>query len=324
MRTQKVVIADYYYESIHQEQAVMAELGAQLTDHHCTTEEEVIAAAEGCDALICQFAPITRRVIETLTNCKVIVRYAIGVDNIDLKAAEEHGIYVCNVPDYSIDEVSNHAIALLMDCVRKLTYLVNQVKQGNCSYTLIKPLFRMEGKTLGLVGFGRIPRLVAKKMAGFGVEIIAYDPMIDEQAAEQLGVKPVPLDALLQTSDYISVHCPLMDSTYHMFDKTSFQKMKKTAIFINTARGGVVNEADLIWALENGEIGMAGLDVTETEPIPMDHPLLKLDNAVVTPHAAWYSEEAVKSLQLKVAEEVARVLRGEEPKNPVNHPKSDK
>ena len=118
----KVVIADYYYESIHQEQAVMAELGAELKDYHCTTEDEVIAVAEGCDALICQFAPITRRVIETLTNCKVIVRYAIGVDNIDLKAAEEHGIYVCNVPDYSIDEVSNQAIALLMDCAKKLTY----------------------------------------------------------------------------------------------------------------------------------------------------------------------------------------------------------
>jgi len=317
----KVVIADYYYESIHQEQAVMAELGAELKDYHCTTEDEVIAVAEGCDALICQFAPITRRVIETLTNCKVIVRYAIGVDNIDLKAAEEHGIYVCNVPDYSIDEVSNQAIALLMDCAKKLTYLANQVKQGNCSYTVIKPLFRMEGKTLGLVGFGRIPRLVAKKMAGFGLDIITYDPMVNEQAAKELGVTPVSLDELLERSDYISVHCPLMESTHHMFNKETFQKMKNTAIFVNTARGGVVKEEDLIWALENGEISMAGLDVTETEPIPMDHPLLKLDNAVVTPHAAWYSEEAVKSLQLKVAEEVARVLRGEDPKNPVNHPK---
>jgi len=317
----KVVIADYYYESIHQEQAVMAELGAELKDYHCTTEDEVIAVAEGCDALICQFAPITRRVIETLTNCKVIVRYAIGVDNIDLKAAEEHGIYVCNVPDYSIDEVSNQAIALLLDCAKKLTYLANQVKQGNCSYTVIKPLFRMEGKTLGLVGFGRIPRLVAKKMAGFGLDIITYDPMVNEQAAKELGVTPVSLDELLERSDYISVHCPLMESTHHMFNKETFQKMKNTAIFVNTARGGVVKEEDLIWALENGEISMAGLDVTETEPIPMDHPLLKLDNAVVTPHAAWYSEEAVKSLQLKVAEEVARVLRGEDPKNPVNHPK---
>ena len=131
----------------------------------------------------------------------------------------------------------------------------------------------------------------------------------------------VSREEAFRQADVLSVHCPLMESTHHMFNKETFQKMKNTAIFVNTARGGVVKEEDLIWALENGEISMAGLDVTETEPIPMDHPLLKLDNAVVTPHAAWYSEEAVKSLQLKVAEEVARVLRGEDPKNPVNHPK---
>lgn len=316
----KVVITDYYYESIQQEKEVMAELGAELKDYHCATEDEVIAVAKDCDALICQFAPITRKVIESLANCKVIVRYAIGVDNIDLKAAEENGIYVCNVPDYSIDEVSNHAIALLMDCAKKLTYLANQVKQGNCSYTVVKPLFRMEGKTLGLVGFGRIPRRVAKKMSGFGLNILTYDPFVNEKAAAELNVTPVTLDELLQHSDYISVHCPLTDSTRHMFDREAFSKMKANAIFVNTARGGVVKEEDLVWALENNIIGMAGLDVTEHEPIQADNPLLKLDNAVVTPHAAWYSEEAVKSLQLMVAQEAARVLRGEAPRNPVNHP----
>ena len=320
MNKQKVVIVDYYYENIAQELEVMRQLGADLADYHCKTEDEVIAVAADCDAMICQFAPITRKVIESLTRCKVIVRYAIGVDNIDLKAAEERGIYVCNVPDYSIDEVSNQAIALLIDCAKKLTYLANQLKLGNTSYTVVKPLYRMSGKTLGLVGFGRIPRLVAQKMAGFGLNIIAFDPMINEEAARELNVTPVTLDELLERSDYISVHCPLTDGTFHMFDKKSFAKMKENAIFVNTARGGVVNEEDLVWALENHVIGMAGLDVTETEPIPVDHPLLKLDNAVVTPHAAWYSEEAVKSLQLKVAQEVARVLSGQLPKNPVNHP----
>ncbi len=320
MNNHKVVIVDYYYESIHQEQEVMKALGADLTDYHCKTEDEVIAVAADCDAMICQFAPITRRVIQSLKNCKVIVRYAIGVDNIDLKAAEEQGIYVCNVPDYGVDEVSNHAIALLLDCAKKLTYLANQVKQGNCSYTVVKPLFRISGKTLGLVGFGRIPQLVAKKMAGFGVDIIAYDPMINQQAAKELNVTSVSLEELLERSDYISVHCPLMDSTRHMFNKDTFSKMKKDVIFINTARGGVVKEEDLVWALENHVIGMAGIDVIESEPIAMDHPLLKLDNAVVTPHAAWYSEEAVKSLQLKAAQEVAGVLSGKAPMHPVNHP----
>lgn len=320
MNKPKVVITDYYYESIHQEAAVMAEMGAELLDYHCQTEDEVIAVASDCDALICQFAPITRRVIESLTRCRVIVRYAIGVDNIDVAAAEEHGIYVCNVPDYGIDEVSNHAIALLLDCAKKLTYLAGQVKQGNCSYTIVKPLFRMEGKTLGLMGFGRIPRLVAKKMAGFGVHIIAYDPMMNEEQARELGVTPVSFDQLLRESDYLSVHCPLTANTHHLFNEAAFRAMKPTAIFINTARGGVVKEEDLIRALEQGEIAMAGIDVTETEPIPVGHPLLKLDNAVVTPHAAWYSEEAVQSLQLKAAQEAARVLMGQPPLNPVNHP----
>ena len=320
MNKPKVVITDYYYESIHQEKAVMAEIGAELLDFQCKTEDEVIAAAAGCDALICQFAPITRKVIASLDKCKVIVRYAIGVDNIDVAAAEEHGIYVCNVPDYGVDEVSNHAIALLLDCAKKLTYLAGQVKQGNCSYTTVKPLYRMEGKTLGLMGFGRIPRLVAKKMAGFGVHMIAYDPMINEDSAHALGVTPVSFDQLLRESDYLSVHCPLTEDTHHLFNEDAFRAMKPTAVFINTARGAVVKEEALIQALEEGDIAMAGIDVTETEPIPTDHPLLKLDNAVVTPHAAWYSEEAVKSLQLKAAQEAARVLTGQPPQNPVNHP----
>lgn len=320
MNRPRVVITDYYYESLQQEREIMDKISAELLDYHCKTEDEVIAVAAECDALICQFAPITRRVIEALKNCKVIVRYAIGVDNIDLKAAEEHGIYVCNVPDYSIDEVSNHAIALLMNCAKKLTYLADQVKQGNCNYTVVKPLFRMEGKTLGLVGFGRIPRMVAKKMAGFGLNIISYDPMLDQTTAKKLNVTGVTFDELLAQSDYISVHCPLVESTRHMFNKDAFSKMKPHAVFINTARGGVVKEEDLVWALENNVIGMAGLDVLEKEPIPVEHPLLKMDNVIITPHAAWYSEEAVKSLQLKVAEEVARVLSGQLPKNPVNKP----
>ncbi len=316
----KVVVTDSYYESLHQERQIIHGMGGELASFQCRTEDEVIAAAADCDGMLCQFAPITARVIQSLRRCKVIVRYAIGVDNIDLEAAQRRGIYVCNVPDYSLDEVSNHAIALLLDCARKLTYLAGQTKRGYCGYTVVKPLYRMEGKTLGLVGFGRIPRLVAKKMAGFGLNLVAYDPMMDESAARQMGVASVDLSQLIRESDYISVHCPLNQSTYHLFDRAAFAAMKPTAIFINTARGGVVKEEDLVWALEHGEIAMAGIDVTETEPIPTDHPLLKLDNAVVTPHAAWYSEEAVKSLQEKAAQEVARVLSGQPPQNPVNHP----
>lgn len=316
----KVVISDYYYEQIQQEKELIEAAGAELRDYHCKTEDEVIDAAKDCDVLICQFAPITERVISAMPHCRAIIRYAIGVDNIDVKAAEAHGIWVCNVPDYSLDEVSNQAIALLMDCVKKLSYLNEQVRAGNNSYTIVKPLYRMEGKTLGLIGFGRIPRLVAKKMSGFGVKIIAFDPMMDLKAAAELGVESVAFEELLSRSDYISVHCPLTEATRHMIDRNAISKMKSNAILINTARGAVVDEKALTEALQTQRISMAGLDVTETEPIPLDSPLLKLDNAVLTPHAAWYSEEAVQSLQRKVAEEAVRALKGEKLRNPVNCP----
>lgn len=316
----KVVISECYYENVDQETEILRIIDADLVRCSCKTEEDVIAAAKDCDALICQFAPITRRVIETLDRCKVIVRYAIGVDIIDLKAAEEKGIYVCNVPDYCIDEVSNHAIALLMDCARKLTLIAGNAKKGITGYQAVKPMLRMEGKTLGLVGFGRIPRCVAHKMQNFGLQIITYDPYLPDGTAEAVGVKKVSFEDLLRESDYISVHCPLTEETHHLFNKEAFEKMKDQAVFVNTSRGAVVDEEALEEALRTGQIGMAGLDVTEKEPITPEHPLLQLDNAVVTPHIAWYTEESVLALQRMVAEETARVLTGNPPKHPVNHP----
>lgn len=316
----KIVISDYYYENLNQEYSILQAANAEVFDYHCKTEDEVVAVAHDCDALICQFAPISRNVIESMPKCKIIVRYAIGVDNIDLKAAEDNGIFVCNVPDYSIDEVSNHAIALLLDCARKLTYMTNQVKQGHNNYTAVKPLYRIAGKTLGLLGFGRIPRAVAKKMNGFGLKIIASDPYVAKQTAADLNVGLVSFNELVTQSDYLSIHVPLTDNTRHIFNKEVFKQMKPTAILINTARGAIVNENDLLWALENRIIGMAGIDVLESESFDPEHPIFKLDNAVVTPHVAWYSEDAVLSLQAKVAEEVSRRLMGQKPLHPVNKP----
>lgn len=315
----KVVISDYYYEDLEMERRELAQIPeVELFDYHCKTEEEVIERAGDADILIVQFAPITRKVIEHLEKCRLIVRYAIGVDNIDVEAATERGIYVANVPDYSLDEVSNHAVALLMASVKKLPALAQHVKEGRWDYSLVKPLYRMEGKTLGLVGFGRIPALVAEKMSGFHLHIVAYDPYVDSRTAQRAGVELVDLDTLLKESDYISVHCPLTENTRGMFDRTAFGKMKQTAFFINTARGGVVCEAALVEALEQGELAGAALDVCEREPITPENPLLHMENVIVTPHVAWYSEEAVKSLQKKVAEEAVRVLRGEKPLHPVN------
>lgn len=316
----KIVICDCYYESFDQEKAVFTALGSAFYKYDCRTEDEVIAVASDCDALVCQSAPITAKVIDSLTKCKIIVRYGIGYDNIDWKFAEKKGIYVCNCPDYCIDEVSNHAIALMLDCSRKITYLAGQIKLGNAGYKVIEPVIRTRGKILGLVGFGKIARLVARKMSGFDMEIISYDPYMSRNVFKQFGVRQVSFDELLKESDFISVHCYLNDETKHMFNYQAFKKMKNTCVFVNTARGGLVDEKALIRALENKQIGMAGIDVTEAEPIETDNPLLYLDNAVVTSHMAWYSVESKQELQLNVAQEVERVMKGEKPRNPVNNP----
>lgn len=318
----KVVIVDYYYEHIEAERREIARLGAVLEDYHCKTEDEIIAVAKDADAVIVQFAPVTRRVVESLEKCRIIVRYAIGVDNIDVPSATERGIWVCNVPDYGVDEVSSHAVLLLLACARKLPILSRDVRQGNWNYNVAKPVHRIAGNVLGLVGLGRIPSLVARKMRGFDVETIAFDPYVTPESAAELGVRLVDMDTLLRDSDYVSVHCPLNDQTRHMFGREQFKRMKSSAVFVNTARGGVVNEKELAEALRAGEIAAAGLDVCEWEPIAPDSPLLQMDNVVVTPHVAWYSVEAIQSLQQKAAEEVVRVLSGAPPLNPVNSPQT--
>lgn len=315
----KVVITDYWYESLENEKRILSQLeDLEFEDHHCKNEDELCSLVKDADAVIVQFAPITRRVISCMNKCKLIVRYAIGVDNIDLDAATEHGIYVANVPDYSIDEVSNHAIALLMALSKKLMPLAASVKQGKWDYTVTKPLFRMRDQTLGLVGFGRIPAMVAQKMRPFGMKLLAYDPYVPAEVAAQRGVELVSLERLLKESDYVSVHCPLTKDTFHLLGAEQFAMMKPTAMLINTARGPIVHEQALIEALQAGRLAAAGLDVLEHEPVAADSPLLTMDNVIVTPHNAWYSEDAVVTLQCSVAEEVVRVLKGGLPKNLVN------
>lgn len=314
----KVVITDYYYESLQHEKNELAKINADIFDYHCNNEDEVIEVAKDADAIIVQFAPITRKVIENLDKCKLIIRYAIGVDNIDIEAATEHNIYVANVPDYGIDEVSNHAILLLLASARKLPISLQSVKEGLWDYKLTKPLYRLAGKRLGLVGFGRIPRLIAKKLQGFSLEIISHDPYVNTEQAKELGVQMVSLDELVETSDFISIHSPLTESTKHLFNISTFEKMKRTAFIINTARGPIIKEEDLIEALRKRYIAGAALDVTEKEPIDINNPLLKMDNVILTPHSAWYTEEAIETLQKMVGEEVVRVLSGNKPKNLVN------
>lgn len=319
MRKQKIVITDYWYETLDMEKKVVDENGYILEDYQCKDENELLEIVKDADAVICQFAPISKKVIESMKRCKVIIRYAIGVDNIDVDAATKRGIHVCNVPDYGIDEVSNHTVALLLALIRKINLISKSVKNGKWDYSIAKPMYRTKGKTLGLIGLGRIPSLIVNKMRGFEMKMICFDPYAKSNRAVELGVELVDLEKLLRTSDYITVNCPLNSETKHMVDAKAFDMMKETAIIVNTARGGVICEKDLIDALQNGKIAGAGLDVAETEPIDTENPLLKMENVIVTPHFAWYSEEAVQTLQRSVAEEAVRVLNGQAPKNPVNN-----
>ncbi len=316
--SKKIVITDYNYADLDQEKKVFESLDVELCDYQCRTEDDVIAVAKDADAVIVQFVPMTRRVLSELKNCKAIIRYAVGVDNIDLEAATELGIRVVNVPDYGIEEVSDHTVLLLLAIARKLCFVNNAVKEGVWDFKITKPIFRLKGKTVGLIGFGRIPRLVAEKLKGFGFEILVSDPFISEEIVKEHNALLATFDEVMENADFICLHVPLSEKTKHMVNANVFAKMKKKPYVINTGRGGLVDETALLKALEAGQIQGAALDVSETEPMPKGHPLFGRDDVILTPHYAWYSEDAGLTLQRYAAEEVARVLTGQEPKNVVN------
>jgi len=311
----KIVITDCDHPSVEIEKKILSEINPELTLETCKTEEDVIAVAADADGIINQYAPITRRVIESLKRCRVIARYGVGVDNIDVEAATEHNIIVANVPDYCVDEVSTHAMSLILACARGITLLDRKIRDKKWDFTLAKPLFRTQGKTLGLFGLGRIARMVAQKALGFGFKAIAFDPYVSEANSK---IKMVALKRLLSDSDFLSIHVPLTDETRHSFSENELKVMKKTAYLINTSRGPVINEKDLYIALKEKWIAGAALDVMEKEPPDWEDSLLKLENIIITPHISFYSEESYVELKTKVAESVRSVLKGELPRAMVN------
>lgn len=318
MDKMKVVITDYEYENVDLERRIIEEAGFSLFDYQAKTEEELIRVTKDADAVLVQYANITRRVLSEMERCKIVVRYGIGYNNIDCEAAAEYKIYAANVPDYGIDEVSGHAVTMILALSKKLLTLQKAMKNGDRSYASVVPLYRFEGSTVGLVGFGRIPQAVARKLSGFNVRILAFDPYLSPETAKKAGVLLVDFDTLLKESDFVSLHCPLSRETTGLLNKDAFSKMKKTAFLVNTSRGPVIEERALIEALKSGGIAGAGLDVFETEPLSPDSELLKMENVILTPHCAWYSEQAIKALQGKAAEEAVRVLQGSPPRNAVN------
>ena len=314
----RVVVTDYDYVSFDEERAVLGPTGAELVLEHARTEEELIAACRGADALLVQYGRMTARVIDSLDRCRGIVRYGVGVDQVDIPAATRRGIWVCNVPDYGTDEVSDHAVTLILAGARKLVPMANAVQAGHWDVNQFKPIFRLRGRTLGVIGLGRIGSMVAAKAQGFGIRVIACDPYRSAAYFAERRVEGVDLDTLLAEADFVSVNAPLTDETRHLIGERELRLMKPTALVVNTARGGLVDGAALARALRDGRIAGAALDVAEQEPIPPDDPLRGLDHCLLTPHAAWYSEEASRALKAMAAEEVARILQGQPPRCPLN------
>ena len=314
----KVVITDYEYDNVEKERKIVEEAGFSFCAYQCGSEDELIRACREADAVIVQYSEMTERVIRAMEHCQMIVKYGIGVNNIDTEAASEKGIYVCNVPDYGVDEVSNHAIAMILALSKKLIRIDRSLKNGIWGYQPIEPLYRMAGKTLGLVGLGRIPSAVARKMSGFDLRILAYDPFVSRDEGRRRGAEMTDFETLVRESDYISIHCPLTEETKHLFREDVFKKIKNTAILVNTARGPIVDEKALAEALRRGEIAGAGLDVFEQEPAEKGNPLLQMEQVICSPHCAWYSLEAVDAVQSKAALEAVNVLQGNSPWNAVN------
>jgi len=313
----KVAITDSDYGSCDIEEMILSPFGADVTLFQCRTEDDVIRCCADADALLNQYAPITRRVIESLQRTKVIVRYGVGVDNIDLKAATEKGIFVANVI-YDLTDVADHTVGLILSLVRKIPWADKNVKSGLWDWKSVQPISRLKGKTVGIIGFGRIGRLVAQRLRGFEVKIVVYDPYIPPELFSKFGVEKVDFKTLIRESDIITIHAPLTDETKHMIGEEELKSMKRNAIVINVSRGKIIDERALYKALKEGWISGAGLDVMESEPPEKGNPLLKLSNVIITPHMAWYSRESLYEIRRIAAEEVARVLSGQVPMNLVN------
>lgn len=312
----RVVIIDGGYESYETEERILAPFGAQVVLQPCDRDpQRVIAAVAGADAVLVRESPVSAAAMERMPDCRAIVRYGIGVDNIDLAAARERRIQVANVPDYGAEEVSDQALALLLAVVRRVASRDRAVRAGAWNVSRREKMYRIAGRSLGLVGYGRIARVFERKMRGIGVtRVLVYDPLAEPCE----GVERVDLDTLCREADFISVHAPLSPATRNLLDARRIGMMKPTAIVVNTARGPLIDETALSEALREQRIFGAGLDVYETEPPATSNPLFQLDNVVVSDHTGWYSEESVAELQQKAAEELARVFRGEEPRNWLN------
>jgi D-3-phosphoglycerate dehydrogenase len=316
----RVVVTDDRFGDYRQEDAVLAELGSRV---------EVLDLSDGrdepladADAILVNLHPLPAALIRSLRRCRVISRYGVGYDNVDVEAATEAGIWVARVPDYCTEDVSDHALALLLACVRRIPFVDRRVREGAWNLRSEQPARRIAGKTLGIVGYGRSGHALHRKVSGLGLaRVLVCDPGRYPRDILAEGGQPAALDALLEEADFVSLHVPLNPDTRHLLGPAQFSRMRPQAILVNTSRGPVVDEAALAAALASGQLGYAGLDVFEHEPLGAASPLAGLANAVLSDHTGYYSEESLVELKTKAARNVAAVLRGGEPPYPVNRPR---
>ena len=318
MATFKVLITDYVFEHFDAEKEVLSAVDAELDLHQATSADELVPHLPGVNAILNTYLPgMDDAIFSAAPDLKVIVRYGIGVDTIDVAAATARGVMVANVPDYCIDEVSDHALAHFLSLARKIPFSDRKVKGGEWSLAYLKPMKGITNMTCGVIGFGRIGRAIAARLKAFGPDVIFADPFGDGDVD---GCRRVSLDELFAQSDAIFVQCPSSAETHHLIDRAAVDAMGKQPFIINCARGDVIDTDAIVYGLESGKLAGAGLDLLDDEDavVKADHPLKGFDNAILTPHSAWYSSDALGKLQRMAAEEVARVLRGEKPKSLIN------
>ncbi|MBN2308719.1 MAG: C-terminal binding protein [Candidatus Hydrogenedentes bacterium] len=311
----KAIITDHGFPHIDLEREIIESAGFELDfiQPICKSEDDIISTCGQADALLVQWAPVTRRVLEALPNVRCIVRYGVGVNNFDLDAARDLGVVAANVPDFCVDEVANHALAMILSLCRRIPQDHQQILQGGWGVNPFRPIHALTDLALGLVSFGKIARNLARKASALGFSIIACDPYVDDSIFAECQAKRVESDELIEQADIVSLHCPLLPETTHLMDSRAFGRMKPGAILINTSRGPVVDEPALVEALRAGRLGGAGLDVFEEEPLPPGSPLRTFPNVILTSHAASVSEKAVELLQRKAAEAARDFLLGKDP-----------
>jgi D-3-phosphoglycerate dehydrogenase / 2-oxoglutarate reductase len=320
----KVVISDYDFGEFEIERGILEPAGFRIVAMQAKSEEELIAQVRDCDAVITQYARVGARTIAAMHRCKIIARYGVGVDIVDVDAATARNMLVTNVRDYCTQEVADHAMALLLALARKLLAYNRASHHGVWRWQAGKPIHRLQGRTMGIVSFGQIGRAIAARGKAFGLRVITYDPYVDDALVAAHGAERVDRATIIAQSDYLFMQVPMTRETHHFIGESELRRMKPGAIIVNTGRGPTIDSAALAQALRENRITAAGLDDLEEEPAkrrdwqPTESPLMALDNVLVTPHSAYYSEESIRLARETAASEVKRVLTGERPLNPVN------